>query len=349
MAQAKIRGIRSLAGHSETTDMTNDVNGGPSGIGIATAAGKAAFWDMMGAPDSLKIMALEGEFAMTSGHSQEMKTQAVAQQVGKRLRILLSYNNAGIDDQLIGGVIQSQYDGYRIEDQWAAYGWNVFTVDNGNDYDQVLGVLKAMEDWDPTDDRPMIVVGNTVKGWWPGAVNGSIAGYGDQIISYASHPYAFPFNGDYFQALASTFEQRFGMEFEGIRSGNAATDTRERLLEFKRNIDVAMSVLDQDGLGDWLADRLVEIGDSIDDSLPLRIDRDVDPFQDSRLAVSNLPTEAQTVSVKNHVSGEVKDVSIKLFRGAGQCERHSPRHIRNRQVHELCNRQQACDRGGRPR
>ena len=192
MAQAKIRGIRALAGHSETTDMTNDVNGGPSGIGIATAAGKAAFWDMMGAPDSLKIMALEGEFAMTSGHSQEMKTQAVAQQVGKRLRILLSYNNAGIDDQLIGGVIQSQYDGYRIEDQWAAYGWNVFTVDNGNDYDQVLGVLKAMEDWDPTDDRPMIVVGNTVKGWWPGAVNGSIAGYGDQIISYASHPYAFP-------------------------------------------------------------------------------------------------------------------------------------------------------------
>ena len=208
-------------------------------------------------------------------------------------------------------------DGYRIEDQWAAYGWNVFTVDNGNDYDQVLGVLKAMEDWDPTDDRPMIVVGNTVKGWWPGAVNGSIAGYGDQIISYASHPYAFPFNGDYFQALASTFEQRFGMEFEGIRSGNAATDTRERLLEFKRNIDVAMSVLDQDGLGDWLADRLVEIGDSIDDSLPLRIDRDVDPFQDSRLAVSNLPTEAQTVSVKNHVSGEVKDVSIKLFEEPG--------------------------------
>ena len=28
-AQAKLRGIRSLAGHSETTDLTNDVNGGP--------------------------------------------------------------------------------------------------------------------------------------------------------------------------------------------------------------------------------------------------------------------------------------------------------------------------------
>ncbi len=316
MAQAKIRGIRSLAGHSETTDLTNDVNGGPSGIGIATAAGKAAFWDMVGAPDSLKIMAIEGEFAMTSGHSQEMKTQAVAQQVGKRLRILLSYNNAGIDDELIGGVIQPKYDGYRIEDQWAAYGWNVFAIDDGNDFDQVMGVLKAMEDWDPADDRPMIVVGRTVKGWWPGAVNGSIPGYGDQIISYASHPYGFPLNGDYFTALASTFEQRFGIEFEGIRDG-AVGDVRERLIQFKRNIDAALSVLDRDGLGDWLADRLVQIGDSVQDDLPLRIDRHADPFLDERLQVQNLPVEAQSVSVANAVTGESKDVSIKLFEEPG--------------------------------
>ena len=48
--QAGLRGIRALAGHSETTDVTNDVNGGPSGIGIATAAGKAAFWNFIGAP-----------------------------------------------------------------------------------------------------------------------------------------------------------------------------------------------------------------------------------------------------------------------------------------------------------
>ena len=316
MAQAKIRGIRSLAGHSETTDLTNDVNGGPSGIGIATAAGKAAFWDMMGAPDSLKIMAIEGEFAMTSGHSQEMKTQAVAQQVGKRLRILLSYNNAGIDDELIGGVIQPQYDGYRIEDQWAAYGWNVFAIDNGNDYDQVMGVLKAMEDWDPADGRPMVVVGRTVKGWWPAAVNGSIPGYGDQIVSYHSHPYGFALNGDYFQALASTFEQRFGIEFEGIRGG-AVSDTRERLLQFKRNIDAAMSALERDGLGDWLADRLVEIGDSVQDDLPLRIDRNVDPFLDDRLKVKNLPVEPQSVSVANATTGEEKSVSIKLFEEPG--------------------------------
>ncbi|MCH8897399.1 MAG: hypothetical protein IIC33_03800 [Chloroflexi bacterium] len=316
MAQAKIRGIRALAGHAETTDVTNDVNGGPSGIGIATAAGKAAFWDMMGAPDSLKILAIEGEFALTSGHSQEMKTQALAQQVGKRLRIFLSFNNAGIDDTLLGGVIRPEYESYRLEDQWASYGWNVLTLDDGNDYDQVVSALKTMEDWDPADGRPLITIGRTVKGWWPTAVNGEIPGYGKQIVSYASHPYGFTMNSDYFQGLAATFEQRFGVKFEGIHDG-AVSDTRERLIQFKTNIDIALSVLGQNGLGDWIADRLVSIGDSVDDNLPLRIDPKVDPFQDPRLRVENLPMEPQRVAVRNSVSGEEKEIAIKLFEEPG--------------------------------
>ena len=95
------------------------------------------------------------------------------------------------------------------------------------------------------------------------------------------------------------------------------SDTRERLLQFKRNIDAAMSALERDGLGDWLADRLVEIGDSVDDDLPLRIDRHVDPFLDDRLKVKNLPVEPQTVSVANATTGEEKSVSIKLFEEPG--------------------------------
>src|SRR5579862_8722975 len=142
-AQAKGRGIRALQGHAESTDVTNDVNGGPSGIGIATAAGKAAFWDIVGAPaGGPKVIAFEGEFAMTEGHAQELKTQALALQVGKRLRIMFSDNNAGIDDSLIGGVIASKYTGYNLIDQWTSYGWNVFELDKGNDYEQVVSALK---------------------------------------------------------------------------------------------------------------------------------------------------------------------------------------------------------------
>ena len=314
MAQAKIRGIRALSGHSETTDLTNDVNGGPSGIGIATAAGKAAFWDMMGADPSLKIIAIEGEFALTSGHSQEFKTQAVAQRVGKRLRVLMSYNNAGIDDELVGSVVKE--DTYRIEDQWSSYGWNVLKVDDATNYDQVVGALKIMEDWDQDDRRPMMVVGKTVKGFWPGAKDGMLPGGVTQVVDHASHAYGMPMNGEYFQALAESFESKYGVTFEGIRAG-AVSDDRERLLQLKTNIDIAMSVLEKNGLGDWLAERLVEIGDQVNDSLPLRVDPNSDPFLDDRLLVANLPAEATTVTAENPVTGEKKDVGIALFEQPG--------------------------------
>jgi transketolase len=316
-APARGRGIRSLAGHIESTDLTNDVNGGPSGVGIASAAGKAAFWNIIGAPmGTPKVIAFEGEFAMTEGHAQELKTQAIALQVGKRLRILLSDNNAGIDDALIGGVVSRKFTGYRLIDQWTSYGWNVFTLPDGHDYDQIVRVLKTMEDGDPADRRPMIVIGTTVKGYWPGAVNGKIPGGGDQVVSYPSHPYNMKMNSDYFVGLAETFEKRYGVEFSGIRQG-PVTDPRERLIQFKTNIDIAMSVLDRNGLGDWLADRLVAIGDSVSDDLSLRIDVKHDPFLDDRLRVANLPEEPQTLTVRNAVSGAEKQLRIALFRKAG--------------------------------
>jgi len=315
-AQAKIRGIRALSGHSESTDLTNDVNGGPSGVGIATAAGKAAFWDMMGADPSLKVIAIEGEFALTSGHSQEFKTQAVANRVGKRLRVLMSYNNAGIDDELIGSVVKE--DTYVIENQWSSYGWNVIKVDNATDYDQVVAALKTMEDWDPSDRRPMIVTGNTVKGWWPGAPDGeALPGGVEQLKDHASHAYGMPMNGEYFQALAATFEEKFGVKFEGIQDG-AVSDEKEKLVQLKTNIDIAVSVMESSGLGDWLADRLVNLGDQVKDDLSLSVQTDVDPFQDERLRVKNLPVEPATVTAKNHITGEEKDINIKLYELPGE-------------------------------
>ena len=316
--QAKIRGIRALQGHAESTDLTNDVNGGPSGVGVATVAGKAAFWDYAGAGKGPRIFAIEGEFAMTEGHAQELKTQALAMQVGKRARVLLSENNAGIDDVLLGGVIADQYHDYFLINQWTSYGWNVFSVADGNDYAQVVSALNSMENWDPRDRRPMILIGHTTKGYWPGAEHGKIPGFGDQIVSYKSHPYSMKMNSEYFLALATTFEKKYGVEFAGIRKG-PVTDPRERLIQFKTNIDVALSVLDR-GLGEWLADRLVTIGEQVPQKLPLRFDVHTDPFLDERLKVANLPVEPQKVTVKNAVSGAEKQVTISLFKKPGEAQ-----------------------------
>ena len=316
-AQAKARGIKALSGHAESIDVTNDVNGGPSGVGIATAAGKAAFWDMAGAKDTPKIMALEGEFAMTEGHAQELKTQALALKAGKRLRVILSDNNAGIDDVLLGGVIDRKFTGYNIVEQWTSYGWNVFTVENGGDYGQVVASLEAMEAGDAADRRPMIAIAKTTKGYWPAASNGQLTPTIKQIVSYPSHPYGQKMNSDYFVALAGTFEERYGIEFEGIRKG-AVTSERERLVQFKTNIDKVMSVLDQNGLGDWLADRLVTLGDAIKDDRDVAFTKLGNPFLDDRLHPANLPAEPVKVTASNHVSGAGKDVSVALFRKPGE-------------------------------
>src|SRR5205807_1421883 len=127
----------------------------------------------------------------------------------------------------------------------------------------------------------------------------------------------FKMNSEYFVALAQTFEKQFGAEFEGIRKG-PVTDTKERLIQFKTNIDKVMSLLDKNGLGDWLADRLVEIGDTVKDDLPLRIDAKTNPFLDDRLRVKNLPTEPQKVTVHNPISGAQKPVDIALFKKPGE-------------------------------
>ena len=224
----------------------------------------------------------------------------------------MSDNNAGIDDSLIGGVIQSKYEAYRIIDQWTSYGWNVLPVENGNDYGQVVAALKAMEDVDPADRRPIIMIGKTTKGYWPTAVNG-------QVTGYPSHPYAMKMNSEYFVSLAETFEKRYGVTFQGIRDG-AVADPRERLIQFKTNIDVVMSLLDRRGLGEWLSDRLVEIGDTVRDDFPVRIEVKHDPFQDERLRVANLPDEPQKVTVKNPASGAEKQVTITLFRKPGETQ-----------------------------
>ena len=316
-AQAKARGIKALSGHAESIDVTNDVNGGPSGVGVATAAGKAAFWDMAGAADTPKIIALEGEFAMTEGHAQELKTQALALQVGKRLRVILSDNNAGIDDVLLGGVVPKQFTGYKLIEQWTSYGWNVLTVEDGGNYDQVVAALEAMEKGDPADKRPMIAIAKTIKGYWPAAADGKLSDSVKQIVSYQSHPYGHKMNSDYFVALAASFEARYGVEFEGIRKG-PVTDERERLIQFKTNIDKVMSVFERKGLGDWLAERLVSLGDGVKDERPVQFTQAGDPFLDERLRVANLPKEPVKVTASNRLSGAEKEVSVSLFRKAGE-------------------------------
>ena len=81
------------------------------------------------------------------------------------------------------------------------------------------------------------------------------------------------------------------------------TNAKERLVQFKTNMDVAMSVLEKNGLGDWLADRIVENGEHVKDDLKLSIDVKHGSVSRRALRVKNLPGDTQTIKVKNPTSG----------------------------------------------
>ena len=124
-------------------------------------------------------------------------------------------------------------------------------------------------------------------------------------------------NSDYFVALARDLRGAIRREVRG-NPRRAVTDPRERLIQFKTNIDVAMSVLDRNGLGDWLADRLVEIGDSLKDDLKLRIDVTARSVP-RRSAPRRQPAgRAADPDGEEPDSGAEKQVKIALFRKAGE-------------------------------
>ena len=92
-----------------------------------------------------KVIAFEGEFAMTEGHAAGTEDagagaqgrQAIARDVLRQQRRHRRFADRRRD--------RSQCDGYRLIDQWTSYGWNVFVVQDGNAYDQVVAARKAME------------------------------------------------------------------------------------------------------------------------------------------------------------------------------------------------------------
>ena len=80
-----------------------------------------------------------------------------------------------------------------------------------------------------------------------------------------------------------------------------------------------MSVLDANGLGDWLADRLVEIGDTLA-RRPAAAHRRCPAIRSSTsgCASRTCRSSRRRVTVTNPVTGATKDVKVTLFRKAGE-------------------------------
>ncbi len=236
-----------LSGHAEMEGKTLffKANTGPSGHGAAPAAGIALALKAAGA-DEVRVFALEGEGGHTAGIHHEVKHTSYGLGLGN-LHYLLDWNDYGIDPRAFSDVM------YGTPQEWFdSYGFQTAGAEDGTDFGQLCAGLSAQ---DGEGDRPHCTWFKTEKG----------RGY--IVTGNKSHGAAHKPNSENFWLTKKPFAEKYGVEFEGY--GEGKPDTAEAFREqTAKNIQAALSLLDDEDYCAWLADRLVELGDSVPTSMP---------------------------------------------------------------------------------
>ena len=156
------------------------------------------------------------------------------------------------------------------EDWFGAAGWKVTGAENGSDWVDVSRALAEGVHGPNPDKVPVCVWGKTLKG----------RGYA--YTGYKSHGAPAPINGEGYWNIRSEFAQKYGIDFEG--QGQPAPEDKDALREqVATNLQRALSLFEKDpALLDYLADRLVEIGDTVPETLPdVKFDAAATPFEDA--------------------------------------------------------------------
>ncbi len=240
------RNVGGLPGHAEMAEKNLFVkfNTGPSGHGAPPAAGEAMALKMAGAK-GVKVFGIEGEGGHTAGCWHETKNSAFGLGLDN-LHMILDWNDFGIDPHPTSSIVNG---GPR--DWFEPYGWDVYEADNGSDWDQVTRALLEMTRGDGTPMRPSMMFGKTVKG----------RGY--HKTGAPSHGAPHKMNSDLFWQCRADFTEKYGVEWAGTDK-DAPADADARRQQFADNLNVALDVLRQnDDLVAYLADRLVELGESV--------------------------------------------------------------------------------------
>lgn len=254
-----------LPGHAEMAGKTLFLkfNTGPSGHGSPVAAGEAMALKLAGA-DDVRVFAIEGEGGLTAGAIHE--TQNSAWGLGlNNLYFLIDWNDFGIDNHRISSIVHG-----TPEDWFGAHGWRVFGTEKGMEWDSVTNTLVNMVHSKNPDKQPNVSWFKTKKG----------REYG--IFDNKSHgsPHS-PMNSPGFWETTKIFTERYGVEFEGF--GNEAPGNEEnRVDQTRQNLEKVFQLYDQDPeLLDYVADTLVNLGESIPESkTSLFYDFSKNPFKD---------------------------------------------------------------------
>ncbi|MDD2414698.1 MAG: transketolase, partial [Eubacteriaceae bacterium] len=143
-----------LQGHPNMNDTPGvDMSTGSLGQGISAAVGMALGAKISGA--KWHTYALLGDGEIEEGIVWEA-AMAAAHYGLSNLTAFVDNNNLQID-----GAITDVMSPYPIDEKFAAFGWNVIDVEDGNDFAQLREALSLAE---KCTDKPSVLVCKTVKG-----------------------------------------------------------------------------------------------------------------------------------------------------------------------------------------
>ncbi|MCK4577332.1 MAG: transketolase, partial [Candidatus Marinimicrobia bacterium] len=238
-----------LPGHAEMAGKTQFLkfNTGPSGHGSPAAAGIALAYKLAGVPE-VKVWAYEGEGGLTTGASHETMNSAYGLGL-TNLNFVLDWNDYGIDDRPFSAVING-----APKDWFEPHGFYVAGTKEGENWEAITKAFILLNSPDG-EHKPKVVWTKNRKG----------RGYG--VYDNKSHGAVHKANSDPFWNNLKQFTLRHGVSFENIGESRPASDHQFRE-ETASHLSTIMSVLrDNQELVDFMAERLVELGDSVPEDL----------------------------------------------------------------------------------
>jgi len=235
-----------LSGHAEMEGKTLffKSNTGPSGHGLPVAAGEAFALKYAGRED-VKVFALEGEGGLTTGVTHETKNSAYGLGLGN-LFFLIDWNDYGIDNRPFSDVVAG-----TPEDWFKPYGWQVAGTEDSENFESIMTAYNELLDPSADKNKPKMLWLKTRKG----------RGYGK--YDNASHGAAHSRNSEKFWKTKKDFADKYEVDFEHMNK-EAFSDYESNRNQMADCFETVMSLYEkEEGLLDYIADRLVEIAGTV--------------------------------------------------------------------------------------
>ena len=254
-----------LPGHAEMEGKTLffKFNTGPTGHGAAPAAGQAFALKYAGTKSS-NIFAMEGEGGLTAGVTHESRISAYGLKLNN-LIYMLDWNDFGIDNRPF-----SQIKAGTPKDWFEPYGWKVSGTENGEDWQSILNAYTTLFSGKNLD-RPKAIWVKTRKG----------RGY--LKFDHSSHGSPHKRNSKEFWDTKKEFSKSYGVQFEHMDKPPFDSESKNKK-QMHQTLESVMSLYETvPGLVDYIANRLIEIANSIDDNRGIHNKFSKNPLNDDTL------------------------------------------------------------------